>query len=451
MITKSRSHVAGAVLIASVLAACQGSASSNSPVASQAASSSPTSVASTSAAPTAASLSGTLRVQEWAPGGTALWTSLKQAFEAKYPGVTVQLEEVPFPNYNDKVASYVALGDGPDVFFMETGPAINQFKGSLMPLNGKVDDVFNNLNSTWTGCENWDCSKTVWGLPFSMQGHPIYYNKSVLTAAGLSAPPTSFKELETACTKIKALGKECFAMASKGGFGTAILWLALPNYTASTDQILGLATGATKMTDPSIGSATVILKWMFDQGWFPKNVVTLNLSPDAQNMFEKGGAGFFVGWLGDAVGWQTLDKSMGTNYDVMAWPKLEDGDIPGVVPGPNNGKIDTVAATSVVMAKWTKNPDAALAFMKWATGPDAAGMVGAAGDWPAAKSWDPSSINSVVLQHLAEVAKNGGAGPYLMMSLRAVNELVPQTDNLLLGKSTPDQVNAAFEKANEIR
>jgi len=401
----------------------------------------------------AVALSGTIRVQEWGAGGEAMWVALKEAFEARYPGVTVQLEQVPYPNYNEKVGSYVALGDGPDVFVMENGGAINTFKGSLTPLNDLAGDVLGGLTSPEMACEAYDCSNTVWGLPISLQAHPIFYNKQVLTDAGLDpeAPPTTIRELDDACAKIKALGKDCFAMGGKG-FGAAVLWLALSLYTATTDELYAVGTGATPMNGPAIGSASTIFAWMIERGWFPDDAVSLTLSPDAQGMFEKGDAAFLVGFLGDDLTWFTFDKTMGPeNYGVMQYPKLESGTIPGVEPGENSGKLDVVAANSLVIPKWTKNPDAALAFIRWATSPEAAALMAPFGVYPASKDFDTTAIDSAGFQDMVEIAKSNAPDIYWLMSLRAQTELLPQLELLLLGETTPAAMNDALELANKDR
>lgn len=436
---------------ASLLVACQGGGFSAAP-ASPANSAAASSGSATTTAPSAA-VAGTIRVQEWGAGGEEMWVALKDAFEAKYPDVTVQLEQVPYPNYNEKVGSYVALGDGPDVFVMENGGAINTFKDSLTPLNDIAGDVIEGLTSPEMACEDYDCSNEIWGLPISLQAHPIFYNKDVLTAAGLdpAKPPATIADLDAACAKITAIGKECFAMGGKG-FGAAVLWLALPLYTATNEELYAVGTGATPMNGDAIGGASKIFAWMIERGWFPDDAVSLTLSPDAQGMFEKGDAAFIVGFLGDDLTWFTFDKTMGPDhYGVMQYPKLESGTIPGVEPGPNSGKLDVVAANSLVIPKWTKNPEAALAFIRWATSPEAAAIIAPFGVYPAATAFDTSAIESEGFQNMVEIAKSNAPDIYWLMSLRAQTELLPQLERLLLGETTPAEMNDALEAANKER
>lgn len=47
-------------------------------------------------------------------------------------------------------------------------------------------------------------SGNLWGMPFQHSSTLLYYNKDVLTAAGIENVPTNYTELETACRAIKA-------------------------------------------------------------------------------------------------------------------------------------------------------------------------------------------------------------------------------------------------------
>ena len=225
---KLRTFVA---VVAVVAAACGGGAS---PLpASQGASAPPAAVAP----PSAAEGPVTLTVMQWGNQGDAWWNQRFADFTKQHPNVTFKQEVVPYGQYASKVGAYKTAGSGPDVMQMGTGAYMFDFADMFLPLNGLVDLAA--YYGTEAACEDFDCSKTIYGIPWALQGQPLYYNKAVLAAAGLdpATPPKTWKDMDAACAKIKAIGKACIAAGPKdyGGateFDGALATRRLPLQTA---------------------------------------------------------------------------------------------------------------------------------------------------------------------------------------------------------------------------
>jgi len=73
------------------------------------------------ATPQPATIKGTIRVGSWESGGALEpWNNAIKGFEAKYPGVKVQLEAVP-QDYGTKLLTQFAAGTAPDIFMVGDG------------------------------------------------------------------------------------------------------------------------------------------------------------------------------------------------------------------------------------------------------------------------------------------------------------------------------------------
>lgn len=457
---------AGAALVALSLlvAACGGSPASPVAIAvptdgssTQPAGGSP-SAGSPSAEPSAAAPSGNVRWMTW--GDAAWYQDVADAFMKKYPAVKITLETTPYENYNEKVGAWNALGSGgPDVMNLEGGGAFQTYKNALKDITADVQDVWGGYTTKDFVCEDFDCSKSIRGLPYSLQGHPIFYNNNVLKAAGVDKVPTTWMELDAACQKVNASGKDCFAMGTKDG-GAGLLWLPLVNYTATNAEINGVLTGKTNLEDPGIGSASVLLDWANKRGWFSKDQFDLNSYPDAADRFANGGAAFYPAIIGDdeTLSYKRWDKVLGVgNWGVLRFPTLKPGDVPGVTPGPLAGQLDVSGATMMAIPTWSSNPTAALAFMKWVTGPEGSEirLKSPITNFPVNKEYTAADIASPGFQDMRTyVLESTAPSIYWYLSLRAQGGVFGATSvmqPLLSGKITPAQANAELQQLNQNR
>ena len=100
-------------------------------------------------------------------------------FEARHPGVQVREIAQPESNYQTVLGTAVSAGQGPDVALLHGGEQALQFADAFEPLTTQVADLVPQL----TGANNFQRKDGSYvGLPISVQGVIIYYNKDVYTA-----------------------------------------------------------------------------------------------------------------------------------------------------------------------------------------------------------------------------------------------------------------------------
>jgi ABC-type glycerol-3-phosphate transport system substrate-binding protein len=437
--------IAGIGCVAIIAAAC-GTSGSATPGATSA-SAAPASAAPASvAAPSLAAGPVTLTVMQWGNQGDAWWNQRVADFTKKYPNVTIKFDVVPYGQYADKLGAYRTAGSGPDVMQMTAGGYMLGFADMLLPLNGLVD--LSGYNAVEAGCQDYDCTKTIYGIPWAAQGHPLYYNKAVLTAAGLDPanPPKTWKDMDAACTKIEAVGKACIAAGPKDYGGLTETAGALLNQTASAEQCKGLHAGTTHGTDPWMVNAFALWADMVKRGWFQKGVADANLAPEAQDLFTGGGSGFYTGLMGDAYDWKVLGKVLGDNLGVYIGPQIEqDFPLAGVGPGPLSTSLDAAGGTVFTVAKSTKAPGEAVAFAKFMTGSETAVAVTDAGSYPASKTFDSASIGSKALDQIVVLAGQSKGACWQYLDSQVFDAVIAQDQLLVAGKTTPAKAGQAVE------
>jgi multiple sugar transport system substrate-binding protein len=128
-------------------------------------------------------------------------------FEAAHAGIKVNLEFVPYEALHDKiVAAQGAGGRGYDVVLFDViWPAEFATKGFLLDVTDRVPADLDNqiFDGAWTTVV-YDGHK--YGMPWILDTKYLFYNTDMLSAAGFSAPPTTWPELVEQAKVIKEKG-----------------------------------------------------------------------------------------------------------------------------------------------------------------------------------------------------------------------------------------------------
>jgi multiple sugar transport system substrate-binding protein len=163
------------------------------------------------------SISGDLKLVGWSAGQVeeGILRCTLDKFEAAYPNVTVEFQQIA-DDYQGVMTNRLGSGDAPDLFYVNSSYAQDWIdQGLLQPL----DDM--------AGAASFDTSQFYPNLlsTFQQDGKSYAYpkdssvlgmqtNDDLLTAAGITAPPTTLDELVTAAQALKDNGVDtpmCFA------------------------------------------------------------------------------------------------------------------------------------------------------------------------------------------------------------------------------------------------
>jgi multiple sugar transport system substrate-binding protein len=160
----------------------------------------------------------TLRFQQTEPSAETI-AALQKAiagFEAKNPGIKVEMETVSWAAQMPKLIAALASGQPPDVAMLElqSSTSLGYF-GNLLPLDdvvssvGRDDFAGNTLQLTTSKGQ-------VFAVPYLVGVPVLYYRKDLFKQANIAGPPKTWDEW---LQDVKTLGK---AGAGNGIYGVAI-------------------------------------------------------------------------------------------------------------------------------------------------------------------------------------------------------------------------------------
>ena len=146
------------------------------------------------------------------PGASEYWTELIKAFEAKFPGVRVKKQQVPFREFVDKMTVRFAGNNPPDIIHLPTRNFLAfAAQGWLSPLD--ADLATTDVRSTYMKlADEMQYEGKTYGVLMMGYGMMFYYNEKMLADAKVAVPKTS-EEL------LKAIIATTDANAGRFGWG----------------------------------------------------------------------------------------------------------------------------------------------------------------------------------------------------------------------------------------
>ncbi|MFF3453628.1 ABC transporter substrate-binding protein [Streptomyces sp. NPDC002730] len=152
---------------------------------------------------------------------SAYWAQIEADFEKAAPGTSLTIEQQPWENRDQKIATAFGGGKGPDVVLL-TPDQIPQFSasGAISPVDGALKaSVGKFLPAALDAMKQ---KGKIYGAPIYQTITTTVYNKKLLTAAGVATPPGTWDEIKAAAPKLKKNG------------------VALLDYSASNEASLNL-------------------------------------------------------------------------------------------------------------------------------------------------------------------------------------------------------------------
>lgn len=152
-------------------------------------------------------------IQVWTMEDSKSFTALMADF-TKQTGIQVQVEAVPWGNVNDKLTTAVASGNGPDVtqIGLSLLPTFVS-AGALLDLSPYVKDHSGLQNSNYLAAvasDKINPKGKVLSVPWVSDVRVLFYRSDILSAAGISSPPTTWTELHDDAAKLAQRGQGKF-------------------------------------------------------------------------------------------------------------------------------------------------------------------------------------------------------------------------------------------------
>ncbi|MQW32679.1 extracellular solute-binding protein [Sinorhizobium meliloti] len=131
---------------------------------------------------------------------------MTDTFEKQNPGISVDLEFVPYEGLHDKIVLGQGSGDGYDaVLFDVIWPAEFAQNNILVDVTDRITSEMQKgvLPGAWSTAEY---KGHRYGMPWVLDTKYLFYNKDMLAKAGFKAPPKTWDELMTQAKAIKDKG-----------------------------------------------------------------------------------------------------------------------------------------------------------------------------------------------------------------------------------------------------
>src|SRR3984957_15434241 len=155
---------------------------------------------------------------------TSYWNNVASAFHQAHPNITVKVQTVEWSDYPTKSATLIQNKQYPDIMEGNPAPPYAQ-SGLIYPVSDVLSpSVASNLIPKFL--KDGQYQGTNYGIPFTTSTRAMYYNKKIFAAAGISAPPQTWAQLQADAAKSKAKGFVGYGMplGSEEAQAELLLW-----------------------------------------------------------------------------------------------------------------------------------------------------------------------------------------------------------------------------------
>jgi raffinose/stachyose/melibiose transport system substrate-binding protein len=382
--------------------------------------------------------------QEVRGGQAAQIKQLNQAFQAKYPNVTIKRVAKSFDDLNKTLKLAVSGPNAPDVVEANQGRPIMGalVKGGLLkPLDpyakvfgwaDRYSPVLLDLNKFSPDGKTFG-QGNLYGLSQMGEIVGVFYNKSKV-----STPPTTLAEFEQSLADAKKAGDIPIQ------FGNLDKWPGIHEYetvlahTADKQAVRDFVFGRpdASFDTPEFQAAAAKLQDWVKKGYFTPDFNGTGYDPAWQE-FAKGKGRYLI-----AGTWVVADlaKRMGDKVGFMV--------LPGTTAGADPVALGGESLPFGITAK-SAHPDVAAAYIDFLTNADASKVLAETGNLPATAGGEssiPKGLPSEVFAAWTKLRDTDGLLPYLDYTTpTAGDEFSGSIQKMLAGKTDPKAFTADIQ------
>jgi multiple sugar transport system substrate-binding protein len=296
----------------------------------------------------------TIKLGYWAssPAETKVLNNQIAALEKKYPNIKIKTQVVT-GDYNQILQAEIASKTEPDIFYMDSSMAASYIsKGALLPLDKYLDnsDITDFQSNLLAG---YQIGGKTYGLPKDYNTLALFYNKDMFSAAGITAPPTTWDELTTDAKKLTKGNVKGLSLADDAARFVPFIYQAGGKVNDGNNPAFDTAEAAKGLD----------YYYSFDKNGTAADPKTLGDSWSGDSLAHKHAAMVIEGgWLIPSM----QEEAPDVNYGIAPLPK-----------GDNQG--DLAFTVGYVMGRDTKNPKEAAEAITFLTGKTAQQMTADSG------------------------------------------------------------------------
>lgn len=307
----------------------------------------------------------TLTFWTWQPTD-AQWKRIYSVFNKKYPNIKIKWWRTSeMSDYQKKLQTAMAGGDGPDIFGVQAGSTVEQygrFAADMKKLANKYMPEWDSKVSKGAVEQTTNMSGKMVAMPTITSGSEyILYNKTLLDENGVKVPH-SYNELLETNKILTSKGLMPLALGAKDGWHLDDIFVWLSNQYGEGD-VYSAAAGKKSFTDKTFVKTMKAWKKMIADGLFQDGAVGTSTYPDARdNYFYARKTAFFPtgSWHVSAV--LPNEETKGTAIE-----KDELGMIEFPAIGNKNSGSTTGVDFGLCVNKDSKKKEAAMKFIEFMT------------------------------------------------------------------------------------
>jgi raffinose/stachyose/melibiose transport system substrate-binding protein len=245
---------------------------------------------------TGSATSGTVNWWGWTPTDTATAETYIAAFNKQYPNIKINYKLVNISDWVAALRPALASGKGPDVFDMQPGAYVTQFKSFAVDQTALAEQA---LGSDWKtkvapiGISGLSADGKLTAMSVGqVYAGMLWINADIFKKYNLQAPKT-LAEWKQVCQVLKQNKVGCFVQgAAQEGFDQDTLQ-SIAN-SVQPGLWTKVSNGEARWTDPGIVKTLAIWKDLFDSGIMQPGAIGYQQYPDANNDFLTGKYGMVM-------------------------------------------------------------------------------------------------------------------------------------------------------------
>ena len=289
------------------------------------------------------------------PERTKTLQSLVDQYQQAHPGVAVEIISLPWGQAFEKLATMVSGGDIPDVVEMpDRWLALYAGADKLVDLEERIAQwEHGKMLTAKTLAMSRLAEGTAYTIPYGFYLRAMFYNKKLLSEAGVDGPPKTMDEFMEASRKVSELdGKYGYCL--RGGPGGLNGWIMMAAVMNGSNEFF-TADGKSRLNEPGSVAGIQFLIDMYQKGYAPKDSVSWG--------FNEIVAGFYSGTCA------FLDQDPDALIAVAQRMSAEDFAVAPMPVGPSGKAFPTIGYAGWSIFNTTQHLDEAWALVSHLSSP----------------------------------------------------------------------------------
>ncbi len=212
--------------------------------------------------------------------GKAFWEKAVADYHTAHPNVTIKLQSIQNEDLDGKLQTALNSGSAPDIFMQRGGGKMAAMveAGQLKDITGDITDATKQAVGE-AALKTGQVDGKAYEIPVSILPGGLWYSKDLFQKAGVTTPPATLDELNTAVGKLKAKGTP-IALGAKDAWPAAH-WYYFFALRACSQATLDATAKSKTFDDPCWTKAGEDLKAFADTKPFADGFLTTSAQQGA--------------------------------------------------------------------------------------------------------------------------------------------------------------------------